>query len=167
MPVLDEDRKGLLPGRGRPGARLSAGGPGRGPGRGAGCGRSGACWPPVASGGSAGGSGAWGSSATGVGTGASATTGCSSTRSTTGGSGSATGSGVGGAGFGAVFLAATFFAGLVLFFAAPSPGAGIASRTRRTTGASIVDDAERTNSPISCSLASTVLLETPSSFASS
>jgi len=37
----------------------------------------------------------------------------------------------------------------------------------RTTGASIVDDAERTNSPISCSLAITALLSTPNSFASS
>jgi len=37
----------------------------------------------------------------------------------------------------------------------------------RTTGASIVDDAERTNSPISSSLAMTALLSTPNSFASS
>ena len=37
----------------------------------------------------------------------------------------------------------------------------------RTTGASIVDDAERTNSPISWSLAITALLSTPNSFASS
>ena len=37
----------------------------------------------------------------------------------------------------------------------------------RTTGASMVDDAERTNSPISWSLAITALLSTPNSFASS
>jgi len=37
----------------------------------------------------------------------------------------------------------------------------------RTTGASIVEDAERTNSPISWSLAITALLSTPNSFASS
>jgi hypothetical protein len=37
----------------------------------------------------------------------------------------------------------------------------------RTTGASIVEDAERTNSPISWSLAMTALLSTPNSFASS
>src|SRR5699024_6300023 len=38
---------------------------------------------------------------------------------------------------------------------------------RRTTGASIVEDAERTNSPISLSLARTALLSTPNSLASS
>jgi hypothetical protein len=41
------------------------------------------------------------------------------------------------------------------------------SLSLRTTGASIVDDAERTNSPISWSLAITALLSTPNSFASS
>jgi hypothetical protein len=42
-----------------------------------------------------------------------------------------------------------------------------APRSRRATGASTVLDADLTNSPISFSLASTVLLSTPSSFASS
>jgi hypothetical protein len=42
-----------------------------------------------------------------------------------------------------------------------------ASFSLRTTGASIVDDADRTNSPISWSLAITALLSTPNSFASS
>jgi len=37
----------------------------------------------------------------------------------------------------------------------------------RTTGGSIVEDAERTNSPISVSFVMMVLLSTPSSFASS
>ncbi len=41
------------------------------------------------------------------------------------------------------------------------------SLSLRTTGASIVEDAERTNSPISWSLAITALLSTPNSFASS
>jgi hypothetical protein len=41
------------------------------------------------------------------------------------------------------------------------------SLSLRTTGASIVEDAERTNSPISWSWAMTALLSTPSSFASS
>lgn len=41
------------------------------------------------------------------------------------------------------------------------------SRTRRTTGASIVEDAERTNSPISPSFPRSCLLVSPSSFASS
>ena len=42
-----------------------------------------------------------------------------------------------------------------------------ASLSLRTTGASIVEDAERTNSPISSSLAITALLSTPNSLASS
>jgi hypothetical protein len=42
-----------------------------------------------------------------------------------------------------------------------------ASFNRRATGASTVLDADLTNSPISLSLASTFLLSTPSSFASS
>jgi hypothetical protein len=41
------------------------------------------------------------------------------------------------------------------------------SLSLRTTGASIVEDADRTNSPISWSWAITALLSTPSSFASS
>jgi len=45
--------------------------------------------------------------------------------------------------------------------------ASSAARSRRATGASTVLDADLTNSPISLSLASTVLLSTPSSFASS
>ena len=45
--------------------------------------------------------------------------------------------------------------------------AGMASRSLRTTGGSTVDDADRTNSPISVSLAMTTLLSTPSSLASS
>jgi len=50
--------------------------------------------------------------------------------------------------------------------AAP-PGASRAPRSRRATGASTVLDADLTNSPISLSLARTVLLSTPSSLASS
>lgn len=57
---------------------------------------------------------------------------------------------------GAGFLAAAFGA-----------AAGICSRRRRTTGGSTVEDADRTNSPISWSLVITTLLSTPSSFASS
>ncbi len=55
------------------------------------------------------------------------------------------------------------------FCAAPSGLAwpANASLSRRTTGASIVEDADRTNSPISWSLAITALLSTPNSFASS
>ena len=75
---------------------------------------------------------------------------------------------------GAVFLAPGLGPG---FVAVPSDGAlldvppdgatGIASLSLRTTGASTVDDADRTNSPSSLSLVSTTLLSTPSSFASS
>jgi hypothetical protein len=57
----------------------------------------------------------------------------------------------------AAFLAARFFGG---FFSK-------SSANRRTTGASIVEDADRTNSPMSFSLVRTTLLVTPSSFASS
>ncbi len=55
------------------------------------------------------------------------------------------------------------------FGAAPSGFASPAnaSLSLRTTGASIVEDADRTNSPISWSLAMTALLSTPNSFASS
>jgi len=42
-----------------------------------------------------------------------------------------------------------------------------ASFSRLTTGASIVEDADLTNSPISLSLTMTALLSTPNSFASS
>jgi len=56
---------------------------------------------------------------------------------------------------------------LAVFFGVEAPSAGKASLNLRTTGGSIVDDAERTNSPISWSLAITALLSTPSSFASS
>jgi hypothetical protein len=56
---------------------------------------------------------------------------------------------------------AAFFTGL----AATVPP--IASTSRLATGASIVDDAERTNSPSSCNLVKTTLLSTPSSLANS
>ena len=65
-----------------------------------------------------------------------------------------------------VFLAAVFFAAVFLA-AGLSAGGGMASRSRRATGASTVEEADFTNSPRSCSLASTSLLVTPSSFASS
>ena len=51
--------------------------------------------------------------------------------------------------------------------AAGADPASRAPRSRRATGASTVLDADLTNSPISLSLARTVLLSTPSSFASS
>jgi hypothetical protein len=71
------------------------------------------------------------------------------------GAGSTTGLGAGG--FGAAFFAGTL----------AGAAAGKASRSRRATGASTVDDALLTNSPSSLSFARTSLLGTPSSFASS
>ena len=66
------------------------------------------------------------------------------------------------------FAAADFAASLPDVFLGVSPaGAGNSSRRRRATGASMVDEAERTNSPMSCSFCRTTLLGCPSSFASS
>jgi hypothetical protein len=63
---------------------------------------------------------------------------------------------------GAVFAAA-FFAGFLV------GGGSLASfsLSRLSTGASTVDEADRTNSPMSFSMLRTVLLSTPSSLASS
>lgn len=65
--------------------------------------------------------------------------------------------GLPGAFFAADFLTGAFLAG------------ALASRSfsRRSTGASTVDEADRTNSPMSFNVFSTSLLVTPSSFASS
>jgi hypothetical protein len=69
----------------------------------------------------------------------------------------------------AVFLAAVFFAAAFLtgFFSSTGLASGYISMSLRTTGASTVDDAERTNSPISWSFARTTLLSIPSCFANS
>jgi hypothetical protein len=64
----------------------------------------------------------------------------------------------------AVFLAAAFLTG---FFSSTGLASGYISMSLRTTGASTVDDAERTNSPISWSFARTTLLSIPSCFANS
>ena len=78
-----------------------------------------------------------------------------------------------GAGFAPGFGAPGFAAGLAAFFAPVdfSPSAeeesANASFTRRTTGASSVEEAERTNSPMSWSFSRTFLLVVPSSLASS
>jgi hypothetical protein len=66
--------------------------------------------------------------------------------------------------FAAAFFAAAFFTG---FFSSAGFASGYISMRRRTTGASTVDDAERTNSPISWSFARTTLLSIPSCFANS
>jgi hypothetical protein len=68
-----------------------------------------------------------------------------------------------------VFFGAAFFAGAFFAFGAASAGtkSGNLSINLRTTGASTVDDAERTNSPTSCSFASSSLLSSPNSLANS
>jgi hypothetical protein len=90
--------------------------------------------------------------------------------------------GVGATGAGVVFLAGAFLGGAGRApdvgpsvagaeggagVAAGAPAASMVARSRRATGASMVLDADLTNSPISFNLARTVLLSTPSSFASS
>jgi hypothetical protein len=69
----------------------------------------------------------------------------------------------------AVFFAAAFLAGAFFAFGASSLGvnSGNLSINLRNTGASTVDDADRTNSPTSCNLASNSLLSSPNSFANS
>jgi hypothetical protein len=110
----------------------------------AGAGVVGATGAAVAAAGASGSAGGATGSATGAGSGA----------------GSGTGAGVaGGAASAAAFVAGASRAGFCV-------GVGNASRTWRSTGASMVDDADFTYSPISWSLASTSLLVTPSSFAS-
>lgn len=61
-------------------------------------------------------------------------------------------------------LRAAGFAGLASPVGSAEP---IWSRSRRTTGASMVEEAERTNSPMSLSFPRSCLLDSPSSFASS
>src|SRR5690242_12858240 len=161
------------PGRGATGRGPGAGAPdgraGAGAGRAGGAADAAACWPGPNAGGTggiagdglAGGAGGLVSGAAGAGAGASATG---------DGSGGAAGAGAWG---GARPLAAPGAAGAASARCGARPLAGWAclapnsSLSFRTTGASIVEDAERTNSPISWSRAITALLSTPNSFASS
>jgi len=153
--------KGLLPGRAvlrMPEPPLKGLFPGRGP-----AGRGGTV-PGVGPAAAAGAAAASVTSGTLGAVGVSTTAGAATSTGATGAS-STTGASVAGvttssdaAGLG---LAAAFFAGL-------GPGAsGKASRSLRTTGASMVEDAERTNSPNSWSLATATLLSIPSSLATS
>ena len=64
----------------------------------------------------------------------------------------------------AAFAAGAFFA---VFFGAGGGSLASFSLSRLSTGASTVEEADRTNSPMSFSMLRTVLLSTPSSFASS
>jgi len=166
--------KGLLPGRGPAGRGGTV--PGVGPAASAATAATAAAAAAAAATATVGSAGAAGSSLTAgtsktvlgvaggvaasTATGATTSTGATATSSTTGAVTSTTGAEASSpsAGLG---LADAFFAGL-------GPGAsGKASRSLRTTGASIVEDAERTNSPISWSLATATLLSIPSSLATS
>jgi hypothetical protein len=179
-PIPCEEENGLLPGRGVPGRR-AAGAPGSPPvdpgrGRGGALGVSptraaGAAWPGargavgrgvggrcagtggglVGADGAAGADGATGEVAAGNST-------ATSTGADSGAAGAAS------AVFSAVFAAATFF---VVFFAGGGGSLASFSLSRLSTGASTVEEADRTNSPMSFSMLRTVLLSTPSSFASS
>ncbi len=188
--------KGLLPGRGAgrgPGRGPGAGAAGRAPGvappAGPGCGApgrgplgaAGGCWVGALAAGACGagavgrgpGTGAPGRAVTGRGPGVGApgarvTGGCGA------GAGADGAAGVDGAD-GAAATGACGAAGAL----GRGPGRGAAwppplpvllpsaSRSRRATGASTVEEADFTNSPCSLSLASTVLLSTPNSLASS
>ena len=68
---------------------------------------------------------------------------------------------------GSTTLAAAFLAGLAAALPWALSCSPKFSLRRRTTGASTVDDADRTNSPMSLSVFSTTLLSTPYSLASS
>ncbi|SFU05805.1 hypothetical protein SAMN04487915_10995 [Arthrobacter sp. ov118] len=160
--------KGLLPGRGPPGrgaeppwragaAGVSALGAGRAPGL-----------MPVE--GAAGAAGAWAAGAAGA---AAAGAGASALGSAAlGAAGPGAGAGRVAAGLGAAWLLAVWLlavwgadAGASDFDAAGASGKAL--RSFRTTGASMVDEAERTNSPSSCSLVTASLEVIPSSLASS
>jgi hypothetical protein len=171
IPWVDEN--GLLPGRtcrpvGRPpagGRGPGAAGAGRGPGRRSGVAEAaGAC----SDGGVCGAGGVWGvwlGASNGSGA---ATTGAVGSGARTGADGASTGAGVGsgrGAGAGAAFGAGSFLgAASPAWVRSVSPND---SFSRRTTGASIVDEADLTNSPMSLRVARMTLLSTPNSLASS
>ena len=159
MPVLPP--KGLLPGRGpagRPMPVLPPKGllPGRGP---AGRGPAAGADESVDAAGSTTGAASGADGATAAGAAAAFMAGSAGAAGATSAAPASAGASAGAAAFFVVFLAAVFFTG--------ASTAGIASLSLRMTGASTVDEADFTNSPSSCSLARTSLLETPSSLASS
>ena len=140
------EENGLLPTRGwRGSAGLGAAGPGRGPGSATGL-----------TGADAASTGATGATGAGGATGACGATGAA-------GAGTFFAAG-GAAGAAAALAGAAFFTGGASGAACAPPNA---SRRRRATGASTVEDADLTNSPCSLSRARTSLLVTPSSLANS
>jgi hypothetical protein len=164
-------RGGIPPGAGR--APAGAPGAGRGIGRSTGCAEEKGLLPTRGWRGSA------GLGAAGPGIGPGSTTGLAGADATSNGAGAGGGAiGVGGAaGAGATGFATGGAAGAAAalagaaFFTGGSTGATFAppnaSRRRRATGASTVEDADLTNSPCSLSRARTSLLVTPSSLANS
>lgn len=193
-PIPWEEANGLLPGRGVPGRRpLGPGVPGSPPvepgrgrggtaepspdlaagaawpgargttGRGTGVGCGGAGCSVARAAGAAGAEGAVGTAAAGAG-GVVAAGGAGGVAA---GASAGTSTGVGAAATcspSAVFAAAAFF--VVAFLTGGGSLASFSLR-RLSTGASTVEEADRTNSPMSFSMLRTVLLSTPSSFASS
>jgi hypothetical protein len=171
MPVPGPLLKGLLPGRGPVGRPMPVPVPngllpGRGPaGRPAGRGASGSATGTAAAAAGAAGSA---SAAAGAGTGGATGAGEGGEAGIGSAAGCSAASAGALAGTAAVFVAALVFLAALVFFAAGLASAGgIASRRRLATGASTVEDADFTNSPMSCNLARTSLLVTPSSLASS
>jgi hypothetical protein len=188
-------RGGILPGvappgRGPPGRRGIPPGAGRAPGgtpgwgrgiaRSTGCAEENGLFPTRGGRGPAGfgaaGPGRGPASATGLAGAGATSTGAGGATST--GAGGATGAGAGAAGFAAggasgaagvaaALAGADFFAGAFAGAASAGFAPPNASRSRRATGASTVDEADLTNSPCSLSRARTSLLVTPSSFANS
>lgn len=143
IPELPPELNGLLPGRGPAG---------RGAGR------------ALAAGFAAGEAEAAGASAGGCAAGAGAGAGAAAGLGAGAGVGAWAVAGVGaGVGLGAAFFAGAFLAA----GAGAEPASGKASRNLRATGGSIVDDADLTNSPISCNFANAVLESIPSSLATS
>ena len=136
------EENGLFPTRGGRGpAGFGAAGPGRGPASARGLAGAGATSM-----------GAGGTTGAGAGAGA---------------AGFAAGGASGAAGVAAALAGADFFAGAFAGAASAGFAPPNASRSRRATGASTVDEADLTNSPCSLSRARTSLLVTPSSFANS
>ncbi len=161
-----------MPGRGVPGRR-EAGAPGSPPvepgrGRGVGVGVS-----PIRAAGAACCPGARGTPGRGAGvTGAGAAGGLGGAAGALGtvttGASAATSTGAGAAASGTAsgaFAAAAFF--VVVFLTGGGGSLASFSLSRLSTGASTVEEADRTNSPMSFSMLRTILLSTPSSFASS
>ena len=160
------DEKGLLPTRGVRAAGFGAAGDGPGRGPGVGPGRAGG----AAAGGAADAAAAGGATGSAAAAAAGGSTGAGGGAGAAGAAGAA---GLGAAGFAGALVAAAAatLAGEPLPSDFAFSAAGLeppkASRNRRATGASTVEDADLTNSPCSLSRARTSLLVTPSSLANS